>query len=568
MTRMIGLILVLFSTATGALDQNLEHLKTNDKVDGLLRAELQSQLGSFHQASFDVLIILNVPTSNSPERLSLVESNQRIAAVSNQLVQQLQVNSGFKIKRQFKSINAIAATVTAQQLHNLIEDSAVKAVGLDVGGGGGLAEAIPQVGINQVRQSYGLTGAGIEIAVLDTGIDTDHPDLERQVLSQKCFADSCPNGSDNAEDDNGHGTHVSGIIASQGNRAEVGGAPGVGIHAIKVLDFNNSFSAASVVLAGLDHVINQLPSVDIVNMSLGTDALFNADCDTQFAFNSAFSTAINTLRDRGTLSFVASMNNESEDSIGAPACIANAIAVGAVWDTDPISYFGSCTDEFSPKADEMACFSNSSVSLDLLAPGSPIRSSFSGGGTANASGTSMATPMAAACAALILEYDPTSTPSRVEALLETETTVFVKDNLNREFPRIDCIQAIQSMITTTVPAGPLDIDINGQFDALTDGLLVLRSMFGLEGNALISGAVAPRAYYRSADEISQRIESIINLVDIDGDGTIDALTDGLLVLRYLFGLEGQALVDGVVADGATRTTEQIEQHLAGLVLSQ
>lgn len=567
MTRMIALILVLFATATGAEDQNLDDLKTNDKVDGLLRAELQSQLGSFHQASFDVLIILNVPISNSPERLSLVESNRRIAAVSNQLVQQLQINSGFKLKRQFKSINAIAATITAQQLHNLIEDDSVKAVGLDVGGAGGLAEAIPQVGINQVRQSYGLRGAGIEIAVLDTGIDTDHPDLESQVLSQKCFADSCPNGSDNAEDDNGHGTHVTGIIASQGNSAEMGGAPGVGIHAIKVLDSNNSYSSASIVLAGLDHVINQLPSVDIVNMSLGTNALFNADCDTQYAFTSAFSTAINTLRDRGALSFVASMNNASDDSIAAPACIANAIAVGAVWDTDPNSYFGSCT-EVSPKADEMACFSNSSVSLDLLAPGSPIRSSRNGGGTATYSGTSMATPMAAACAALILEYDPTSTPGRVEALLETETSVFVKDNLNREFPRIDCIQAIQSMVITTVPAGPLDIDINGQFDALTDGLLVLRSMFGLEGNALISGAVAPGAYYRSADEISQRIESIINLVDIDGDGSIDALTDGLLVLRYLFGLGGQALIDGVVADGATRTTEQIEQHLAGLVMSQ
>jgi len=565
MIRLITLILVLFSTATNAVDQILDDLEVNDKVDGLLVAELQSQLGNFHQASFDVLIILNVPTKNSAKRFSLNESNKRIAAVSNQLVQRLQVNSGFKLRRQFKSINAIAATITAQQLYNLIEDSAVQAVGLDVGGGGGLAEAIPQISVDQVRQSYGLTGAGIEVAVLDTGIDSDHPDLQTLVLSQACFADSCPNGSDNAEDDNGHGTHVTGIIASQGNSAEVGGAPGVGIHAIKVLDSNNSYSSASIVLAGLDHIINQLPTVDIVNMSLGTNALFNTDCDTQYAYTSAFSTAINTLRDRGTLSFVASMNNASEDSIAAPACIANAIAVGAVWDTDPRSYYGSCT-EVNPTVDEMACFSNSSVSLDLLAPGSPIRSSRNGGGTTTYSGTSMATPMAAACAALIMEYDSTSTPSRVEALLETETSVFVKDNMDREFPRIDCLQAIQAMPITNEPAGLLDIDVNGQFDALTDGLLLLRSMFGLQGNALIVDAVAPGAYYRSANDISQRIESIIDLVDIDGDGSTDALTDGLLVLRYLFGLEGQALVNGVVAEGATRTTEQIEEHLSGLVV--
>lgn len=567
MIRLIALILVLFSTATSAVDQSFDDLKVNDKIDALLMAELQSHPDSFDQASFDVIIILDVPTSHSPGRPSQVKSNQRIAAVSNQLVQQQQINSGFKLRRQFKSINAIAATVTAHQLQNLIKDSAVQAVGLDVGGGGGLAEAIPQIGADQVRQSYGLTGAGIEIAVLDTGIDTDHPDLQGVVLSQKCFADSCPNGSDSAEDDNGHGTHVTGIIASQGNSAEVGGAPGVGIHAIKVLDSNNSYSSASIVLAGLDHIINQLPTVDIVNMSLGTNALFNTDCDTQYAYTSAFSTAINTLRDRGTLSFVASMNNASEDSIAAPACIANAIAVGAVWDANPNSYYGSCT-EVNPTVDEMACFSNSSVSLDLLAPGSPIRSSRNGGGTATYSGTSMATPMAAACAALIMEYYPTSTPSRVEALLETETSVFVKDNMDREFPRIDCLQAIQAMPITNEPAGLLDIDVNGQFDALTDGLLLLRSMFGLQGNALIVDAVAPGAYYRSANDISQRIESIIDLVDIDGDGSTDALTDGLLVLRYLFGLEGQALVDGVVAEGATRTTEQIEQYLSGLVVPQ
>ncbi|MDB2486936.1 hypothetical protein N9W75_02460, partial [Porticoccaceae bacterium] len=178
MIRLITLILVLFSTATNAVDQNLDDLEVNDKIDGLLKAELQSHLDSFDQASFDVLIILNVPTKNSAKRFSLNESNKRIAAVSNQLVQKQQINSGFKLRRQFKSINAIAATITAQQLYNLIEDSAVQAVGLDVGGGGGLAEAIPQISVDQVRQSYGLTGAGIEVAVLDTGIDSDHPDLQ------------------------------------------------------------------------------------------------------------------------------------------------------------------------------------------------------------------------------------------------------------------------------------------------------------------------------------------------------------------------------------------------------
>jgi hypothetical protein len=80
--------------------------------------------------------------------------------------------------------------------------------------------------------------------------------------------------------------------------------------------------------------------------------------------------------------------------------------------------------------------------------------------------------------------------------------------------------------------------------------------------------VAPDAYYQSVSEISQQIASVIDETDIDGDGTIDALTDGILILRYLFGLEGQMLVDGVVAPGATRTTEQIEEYLDNLVVKQ
>ena len=91
-------------------------------------------------------------------------------------------------------------------------------------------------------------------------------------------------------------------------------------------------------------------------------------------------------------------------------------------------------------------------------------------------------------------------------------------------------------------------------------------MFGLDGGALIGGTVASDATYTASVDIESRIELLGALRDIDGNGQIDALTDGLLTLRYLFGLEGETLIAGVVAADATRkTAEDIEAHLQTLM---
>ena len=112
----------------------------------------------------------------------------------------------------------------------------------------------------------------------------------------------------------------------------------------------------------------------------------------------------------------------------------------------------------------------------------------------------------------------------------------------------------------------IDIDGNGQYDALTDGLLLLRRMFGLDGSALVTGTVASNATYTATADIEARIAILGDLADIDGNGEIDALTDGLLILRYLFGLEGDTLINGVVASDATRTSAaDIEAHLETLM---
>jgi len=130
----------------------------------------------------------------------------------------------------------------------------------------------------------------------------------------------------------------------------------------------------------------------------------------------------------------------------------------------------------------------------------------------------------------------------------------------------DGVTALDEFLAGTIPSGSLDIDGNENYDALTDGLLLLRGMFGLDGSALVTGTIASDAAYTESVDIESRIEALGELADIDGNGQIDALTDGLLTLRYLFGLQGDTLINGVVADDATRTTsEGIEAHLESLM---
>ena len=119
-----------------------------------------------------------------------------------------------------------------------------------------------------------------------------------------------------------------------------------------------------------------------------------------------------------------------------------------------------------------------------------------------------------------------------------------------------------SGLAAKVNMNSLDVDGDGGNDALTDGLLILRRMFLLSDEALIQQAVSPLAKYKSAEEIASRIDELGLLLDIDGNGDNDALSDGLLILRYLFGLRGSALiVDVVKSDAKRRTAAEIETYL-------
>ena len=112
----------------------------------------------------------------------------------------------------------------------------------------------------------------------------------------------------------------------------------------------------------------------------------------------------------------------------------------------------------------------------------------------------------------------------------------------------------------------LDIDENGSYDALTDGLLILRHMFGLTDQALIANAIGLDAQVTSPQEIASKLQSLGTHLDIDHDGEVNALTDGLLILRFLFGLSDNSLVSNVLGQNAQRTSaSDIASYLESLV---
>ena len=323
-----------------------------------------------------------------------------------------------------KAINGFAGKIPPVALERLQSDSRVKYVE---------ADKIYQIAIQSLPTGIDRIDADTNsianidgnddrvpavIAVIDTGVDLDHPDLN--VDSDKGFGCSissplfggCSEGLSYADDDNGHGTHVAGTAAALDNNAGVVGvAPGATIVPVKVLDQNGS-GYLSWILAGIDYVKLKAFYIDVANMSLRGGY--------STAFNSAVADSVNA----GVVFVVAAGNDSDNASNYSPGSEPSAITVSAIADFDGIpggldhrtAAFSSCTEYTD---DSLACFSNYGSSVDIAAPGVWIYSTFTGGGYATYSGTSMASPHVAGAAALIRSQDYSLTPSEVfDALID------------------------------------------------------------------------------------------------------------------------------------------------------
>jgi len=263
------------------------------------------------------------------------------------------------------------------------------------------------------------TGAGVTVAVIDTGVDASHPDLAGQVLPGY---DVINQTAGTSSDPNGHGTHVAGTIAAlTGNGVGISSiAPDAKILPIRVLGANGSgymSDAATGITYAADH------GADVINMSLGADTQVDA-----------VTNAIAYARSKGVVVVAAAGNERGQGSpTSYPAADPGVIAVAA-------------TDS----SDTVASYSNQGDYVDVAAPGSGILST-TGGSYASWSGTSMASPHVAAVAALLRGYNSALTPDQVEQAIETSAVDLGPAGKDTDYGygRIDAAAAVNAVSQAT-----------------------------------------------------------------------------------------------------------------------
>ena len=314
------------------------------------------------------------------------------------------------------ALGMVAANVPFASLvdgaRDILEAGYVERVWLDTVVRAALDTSVPHIGAPQVWAG-GNRGEGVEIAVLDTGVDEAHPDLDDlddnpttndpKVLQSRDFT-----GEGNTQDARGHGTHVAGIAAGTGRSSGgtyVGTAPGANLWNLRVLD-SSGFGLSSWIIAALefaalgpDGLLGSDDEADVANMSLGGSPTGTG--------TDSLSLAVDLAVSRGLVVVVAAGNTGPDmQTVTRPGVARKAITVGATDDVDNIASFSGR----GPTPDLR-------IKPDLVAPGSSIRSTARGDGYTVLSGTSMSTPHAAGAAALILHAHPDWEPAKVKAAL-------------------------------------------------------------------------------------------------------------------------------------------------------
>jgi subtilisin family serine protease len=262
--------------------------------------------------------------------------------------------------------------------------------------------SVPLIGAPAAWQA-GFTGEGVQVAVLDTGIDASHPDLAGKVVAEHNFTE----GTEDDLDHVGHGTHVASTITGSGaasNGRYKGVAPGVKLHDGKVcVEFG---CAESWILAGMEWAAAQ-EHAKVVNMSLGGQDTPDVDPLEQ---------AVETLTAQyGTLFVIAAGNAGQDGSVASPGSADSALTVGATTKTDELAFFSSR----GPRVGDSA------LKPDITAPGLDITAARSKDGFigtpgelyATISGTSMATPHVVGSAAIMAQRHPDWSPQQLKAAL-------------------------------------------------------------------------------------------------------------------------------------------------------
>ncbi|MEW9699817.1 S8 family serine peptidase [Paenibacillus sp. SI8] len=382
---MAGVFLLSLSPVTG-----IEAAPLIKKEAGALAVSNVSQYKPENSHAFNINqnspILYASVAKNSEQRVIVTFKDKK--KVNKSLIQK---GKG-KIKRENKHIPSLTVTMTSNEIETLKNDPTVESVELDIQ----LQTAAQTMdwGVSVVNATYawsnGYTGKGVKVAVLDTGIDTQHEDLD--VAGGASFVDYTASYND----DSGHGTHVAGIIGAKNNDVGVvGGAPDADLYAVKVLDSTGK-GYLSDVIAGIDWAVEN--KMDIVNMSIATSVDSPA---LHHAVDQAYASGLLLVAAAGNTG----NTDGSGDTIQYPAKYSSVIAVGAV-----------------DQNNKRAISSSAGNELEIMAPGIEINSTFKSNGYKSLSGTSMAAPFVSSELALLKEEYHAYSNTQLRNVLDTHVT--------------------------------------------------------------------------------------------------------------------------------------------------
>ena len=333
-------------------------------------------------------------------------------------------DAGAKVKHNFDIVDAVAITTDSSSddkvknkvkndpdVLEMVQDLAVFALGGGAGGGGGTSQTTPS-GVTRLGVSTSTSnGTGVGVAILDTGIDLVNTDLAPAIQTFSAFGGSC-------QDDNGHGTHVAGLVAALNNTTGVVGiAPGAKPYCVKVLDSTGSGTDSSII-AGLNWVYSNWnlvsPNIRVVNMSLGRPG--------SIGDNTAYRTAIQQLYNLGIVVVTAAGNDQTVDvTKRVPQAYPEVVNVAS---TTALAGTTACKSQAVIPADAASYFTTdgkfdpvTKIGVTISAPGEDqenissacqavtvgMLSTKLGGGTIRYSGSSISSPLVAGVVARMMQ---------------------------------------------------------------------------------------------------------------------------------------------------------------------
>ncbi|WP_458205807.1 S8 family serine peptidase [Haladaptatus sp. NG-SE-30] len=391
-------------------------------------------------------------TDSIPVIASVQEDQQRY---TTDTVSTLDSTSSLSVTHSLHSIDASAASISkansAQAYEQLARNDDIESVSLDVKVRPALEDTGDIVNATGARQQYGVSGEGVTVAVLDTGIDNSHPDIDDAVVMEQDFT---PEGT--TDDTYGHGTHVAGIIAGDGTASSgtyVGMAPDTELMDLRVCMNDGCYS--SDVINAMEYAVDN--NADLISMSLGGTP-YETRANDRYADAVAYA-------ESHDVPIVASAGNDGPNyrTIGTPAFHEHVIAVGASDGNGGITSFSSRGP--TPYG--------SFVKPDIVAPGYKVASARADGTSMGSpindfytrtSGTSMSAPVVSGVVALMLDNDSTLSSDRIkDTLVSSADPLEPQDVYTQGGGRVNASEAVSGDVVISpgvIDFGSIDGDAN------------------------------------------------------------------------------------------------------------